>query len=692
MKSYNNKAKILNDKLSYILKIINLYNFKINDDNIEIVYKTDDLNYCFNIYYENDNKPLFILIQNNNILLQKHILDNFEEININIENYEKIEDIIFKIYKIIKNNKDLLPNNNNIFLKDLEEKKIDFLNNNYKLNIGIFSLRSILEMITDQIIKINKIFDIELISLFEIKIVLNKFSFDINNELKITILLNLDTDLINIPPTINIKSNIPLKNNLLNIIEKLSPFNDKSLWSIKYSIYEIINKIYEIINLYGEINLMNNEQSLLDLEYLFGLSKSNISINQILLIFDKDLIVEKSLSKKEYSNYWKKGTGYGNNLTSEWNIEEYINITIEKRNEINNKFKILIEEILNNNNIFEIFYLRISEIFKSYLNCDDIIDSNIISILNILNINFNLINNIEKYVILYQDIYEYIKDNELDIKINNYQNIDKIININIDEYQKIFYDYKFYNYSNIFNEFSYLKNINISSLQLNTLKKEFNILKKSIINTKDASIFFCVQQSDISRMKFIISGTKNTPYEYGLLLFDITINNDYPISPPLVEFINHGNKRFNPNIYDTGKVCLSLLGTWKGDKGESWNSLTSTFFQIIISIQSQILIEEPYFNEPGYEKYISKQYGICESKNYNNNIKQYVLDHAINDLLESVINKKRYIEFEYIIINYFKYHKDDIIINMNKWLEEIIENKIKFQTSINKFIYLISSL
>ena len=28
-----------------------------------------------------------------------------------------------------------------------------------------------------------------------------------------------------------------------------------------------------------------------------------------------------------------------------------------------------------------------------------------------------------------------------------------------------------------------------------------------------------------------------------------------------------GNKvRFNPNLYDSGKVCLSLLGTWSGGK------------------------------------------------------------------------------------------------------------------------------
>jgi ubiquitin-protein ligase len=28
--------------------------------------------------------------------------------------------------------------------------------------------------------------------------------------------------------------------------------------------------------------------------------------------------------------------------------------------------------------------------------------------------------------------------------------------------------------------------------------------------------------------------------------------------------------RCNPNLYEDGKVCLSILGTWQGEKSESW--------------------------------------------------------------------------------------------------------------------------
>ena len=76
--------------------------------------------------------------------------------------------------------------------------------------------------------------------------------------------------------------------------------------------------------------------------------------------------------------------------------------------------------------------------------------------------------------------------------------------------------------------------------------------------------------------------------------------------------------RFNPNLYNNGKVCLSLLGTWEGRciflrynrslgrqtrltrasyrPEEQWSS-KSTLLQVLVSIQSMILVELPYFNE-----------------------------------------------------------------------------------------------
>lgn len=67
--------------------------------------------------------------------------------------------------------------------------------------------------------------------------------------------------------------------------------------------------------------------------------------------------------------------------------------------------------------------------------------------------------------------------------------------------------------------------------------------------------------------------------------------------------------RFNPNLYNCGKVCLSLLGTWSGAQNEQWNEKTSTILQVLVSIQSLILVERPYFNEPGYESSMGSSHG-----------------------------------------------------------------------------------
>ena len=83
-------------------------------------------------------------------------------------------------------------------------------------------------------------------------------------------------------------------------------------------------------------------------------------------------------------------------------------------------------------------------------------------------------------------------------------------------------------------------------------------------------------------------------------IFDCCIPSDYPKSPPKVQLATTGGGkwRFNPNLYESGKVCLSLLGTWQG---EPWDPKTSNLSQVFMSIYALIFVDEPYFNEPGYQ-------------------------------------------------------------------------------------------
>lgn len=34
------------------------------------------------------------------------------------------------------------------------------------------------------------------------------------------------------------------------------------------------------------------------------------------------------------------------------------------------------------------------------------------------------------------------------------------------------------------------------------------------------------------------------------------------------------------NLYNNGKVCLSLLGTWSGGQGEGWDPTASSMLQV----------------------------------------------------------------------------------------------------------------
>ncbi|CAL1152374.1 unnamed protein product [Cladocopium goreaui] len=79
---------------------------------------------------------------------------------------------------------------------------------------------------------------------------------------------------------------------------------------------------------------------------------------------------------------------------------------------------------------------------------------------------------------------------------------------------------------------------------------------------------------------------------------------------------------FNPNLYSNGKVCLSLLGTWQGERAENWDATTSRAVQVLISIQSLILVPQPYFNEPGFEREIGTETGERRSHEYNRSVRE----------------------------------------------------------------------
>ncbi len=164
-----------------------------------------------------------------------------------------------------------------------------------------------------------------------------------------------------------------------------------------------------------------------------------------------------------------------------------------------------------------------------------------------------------------------------------------------------------------------------------------------------------IDKENITNIKALIIGPKGTPYEDGYFFFDIKMPADYPQSSPVVKFKTiDGKIRFNPNLYQCGKVCLSILGTWDGPKWTSANTLKS----VLLSIQS-LMAEFPIKNEPGYDRI---QPNNEKSINYNH----YVTFHKYRLAILSVV-KKEFIEFkcfENIIQKHFSENQQNLLNNL----------------------------
>mmetsp|Transcript_37439 Transcript_37439/g.85806 ORF Transcript_37439/g.85806 Transcript_37439/m.85806 type:complete len:1060 (+) Transcript_37439:289-3468(+) len=130
-------------------------------------------------------------------------------------------------------------------------------------------------------------------------------------------------------------------------------------------------------------------------------------------------------------------------------------------------------------------------------------------------------------------------------------------------------------------------------------------------------IYCCAFSDRVDLLRALIVGPPGTPYEDAVFVFDLQLPPEFPHQPPAVHYVSHG-ERINPNLYENGKVCLSLLGTWTGRQScELWDPSQSTVLQVLISIQALVLCEMPYFNEAGYEKQLGTEEGAHHARRYN---------------------------------------------------------------------------
>ena len=164
----------------------------------------------------------------------------------------------------------------------------------------------------------------------------------------------------------------------------------------------------------------------------------------------------------------------------------------------------------------------------------------------------------------------------------------------------------------------------ISKDAMRRIISDIKDLRKNPLTTH--GIYYEHDDTDMLKGKALIIGPADTPYADGFYLFNIKFPANYPHSPPAVNFCtSDGVTRFNPNLYRSGKVCLSILNTWKG---EAWSGC-QTISSVLLAMCT-ILNNEPLLNEPG----VCKNHRDFEP--YNAIIQYKNIEVAIFGMLASV--------------------------------------------------------
>jgi ubiquitin-protein ligase len=193
---------------------------------------------------------------------------------------------------------------------------------------------------------------------------------------------------------------------------------------------------------------------------------------------------------------------------------------------------------------------------------------------------------------------------------------------------------------------------------------------QDIVKDPIPGVYFSPDEKNITFGNIMIIGPKDTPYENGMYNFSIRFPHDYPFSPPQCTYLtNDCITRFNPNFYKSGKVCLSILNTWPGEKWSSCQTLRS----LLLTLQ-MTMNEEPLKNEPGItdEKHKSSIISYNEIINYKN------IEFAILKTYENVKKKSN-------VPDYLLPFQDEIIEHVEKNYEYIL-NQIEKKKNFNEYV------
>jgi len=207
-------------------------------------------------------------------------------------------------------------------------------------------------------------------------------------------------------------------------------------------------------------------------------------------------------------------------------------------------------------------------------------------------------------------------------------------------------------------------------------------------------IFYRHDDEIVNKGYCMIIGAEKTPYENGIYFFQLEFPDKYPFEPPRVTFYNNDrNTRFHPNLYRSGKVCLSILNTWKGEQWTSCQNIST----VLLTIAS-VMDDKPLLNEPGiYETH--REFDIFNKFITYKNLQCSILDNIkLLDDNESIFNpcfsnqiikhfKKKMDKIENQIETMKNYDKEHLTVGLYKMTCEINYNELKSSFEDLKKLY-----
>jgi len=207
--------------------------------------------------------------------------------------------------------------------------------------------------------------------------------------------------------------------------------------------------------------------------------------------------------------------------------------------------------------------------------------------------------------------------------------------------------------------------ITISKETIKRLLKDVKELIKEPLESD--GIYYKHDESNILKGYVYICGPKDSQYFGGCYFFEFTFPYDYPHKPPKVDFkTNDGQTRFHPNMYRSGKMCLSMLNTWKGDQWTGCQSIRTILLTIVSIMDNMPLLHEPGFTEKHSD--VAKYNKIILFKNFDFSVNRILSKDSgwsispFHEIFETEMNAE------------FKKNRADILTILEGKKDDPIEN------------------